>query len=564
MSATVAPEPTVQKSPRRWWMLLVLCLSVLLVTVDNTIVNVALPTLSHDLSASTSSLQWIVDAYTLVFASLLLVAGHLGDRFGRLRTLQVGLVLFGLTSVAAASANTTGQLIAGRAAMGVAAALIFPATLGLLSNVFTDARERATAIGIWSGVAGLAVALGPVSGGVLLEHFSWNSVFLVNVPLAAIALAAGWRLLPESKDHAPGYFDLGGAVGSIAAVGVLVWTVIEAPDHGWTSATTITGLVAAAGLLAGFIAWEIRRTDPLLDVTLFANSRFSAASAAITAAFFGLFGFIFLITQYFQTVRGYGTLTAGVATLPFAVVTAALSPVAILLMKRLGSTIVVSSGLVLMSAGFLVAAGSGVDSAYWGRIVGSMALMAAGLALTTGPATDAIMGALPVAKAGAGSAVNDTTREIGGTLGVAVVGSVMSSIYGPRLADALAPLGVPESAVHTARESVVAGLAVAGQLPAAARGTATTAVRNAFMDGLQAGSLIAAAATAVAAVGVMIFLPARHRSEDSATEPAAAQAPTGAVTAESVTVETVAVTRSARTGRCSKPATSTDTAPNPA
>jgi EmrB/QacA subfamily drug resistance transporter len=514
MNAIEATAPSRRqpvRSSRRWWMLVVLCLSVLLVTVDNTIVNVALPTLSRKLSASTSSLQWIVDAYTLVFASLLLVAGHLGDRFGRLRTLQVGLVLFGLTSIAAASANTTGQLIAGRAAMGVAAALIFPATLGLLSNIFTNPRERATAIGIWSGVAGLAVALGPVSGGVLLEHFSWSSVFLVNVPLAAIALAAGWRLLPESKDHSPGRFDLGGAVGSIAAVGVLVWTVIEAPNNGWTSSTTVIGLIATAVLLAGFITWEVRRLNPLLDVTLFTNSRFSAASAAVTAAFFGLFGFIFLITQYFQSVRGYGTLTAGLATLPFAVVTASLSPVAILLMKRLGTTLVVTSGLLLMSGGFLVASGSGVDSAYWGRVVGSMALMAAGLALTTGPATDAIMGALPVAKAGAGSAVNDTTREIGGTLGVAVVGSVMSSIYGPRLADALSGLGLPDSAVHTARESVVAGLTVAGQLPAGSRGTATAAVQQAFMDGLQAGSLIAAAATAVAAVGVLIFLPARHR-----------------------------------------------------
>jgi EmrB/QacA subfamily drug resistance transporter len=507
-------------------MLVVLCLSVLLVTIDNTIVNVALPTLSRDLSASTSSLQWIVDAYTLVFASLLLVFGHLGDRFGRLRTLQVGLVLFGLTSLGAASANTTGQLIAGRAAMGVAAALIFPATLGLLSNIFTDARERATAIGIWSAVAGLAVALGPVSGGVLLEHFSWSSVFLVNVPLAAIALAAGWRLLPESKDPAPGGFDLGGAVGSIAVVGTLVWTVIEAPNNGWTSSTTITGLIAAAVLLSVFIVWEVRRRHPLLDVMLFTNSRFSAGSAAITAAFFGLFGFIFLITQYFQAVRGYGTLTAGLATLPFAIVTAVLSPVAILLMKRVGTTLVVTAGLLLMSGGFGLAAFSSADSAYWGRIIGSMTLMAAGLALTTGPATDAIMGALPVSKAGAGSAVNDTTREIGGTLGVAVVGSVMSSIYGPRLVDSLSALGVPAPAAQAARESVVAGLSVAGQLPAATRGAATTAVQNAFMDGLQAGSLIAAAATAVAAIGVLIFLPARHRAEpELEPEPTATDSP---------------------------------------
>jgi EmrB/QacA subfamily drug resistance transporter len=527
MSATVTSAPSVRYA-RRWWMLLVLCLSVLLVVIDNTIVNVALPTLSRDLSASTSELQWIVDAYTLVFAGLLLVAGHLGDRFGRRRLLQIGLVLFGLTSIAAASAETTGQLIAGRAAMGASAALIFPATLGLLSNIFTDSRERATAIGIWSGVTGLAVALGPVSGGVLLEHFSWNAVFLVNVPLVVIALVAGWRLLPESKDGDPGRFDPIGAVGSIAAIGVLVWTLIEAPNNGWTSATTIGGLILFALLTTAFVIWEGRRPSPLLDVRLFANLRFSAASGAIAAAFFGLFGFIFLITQYFQAVRGYSTLTAGLATLPFAIVTGVLSPVAIVLMKRFGTTLVVSGGLALMSAGFVLASGSAVDSAYWGRVVGSMVLMAAGLALTTGPATDAIMGALPLAKAGAGSAVNDTTREIGGTLGVAVVGSVMSSLYGPRLADSLSALGAPASAVHAARESVIAGLAVAQQLPPSAQAAGGVAVRAAFLDGLQAGSLVAAAATALAAVAVLIFLPARHRDEPADATAADATTPSPA------------------------------------
>jgi EmrB/QacA subfamily drug resistance transporter len=500
-------------------MLVVLCLSVLLVTVDNTIVNVALPTLSKDLGASTSSLQWIVDAYTLVFAGLLLVGGHFGDRFGRLRMLQLGLVLFALTSLASAAAQDTEQLIAGRAAMGIGAALIYPATLGLLSNIFTDARERATAIGIWAGVSGLAVAIGPVSGGVLLEHFAWSSVFLVNVPLVALALAAGWRLLPESRDEHPGSFDLGGALGSVAGIGLLVWTVIEAPDHGWTSSTTLLGFAGSLVLLAVFTAWELRRRDPLLDVRLFGNLRFSAASGAITMAFFGLFGFIFLITQYFQTVRGYGTLEAGVATLPFALVTGSMSPVAILLMKRFGSTRVVASGLALMSAGFVLASGSAVDSAYWGRVIISMVLMAGGLAFTAGPATEAIMGALPLAKAGAGSAVNDTTREIGGTLGVAVVGSVMSSLYGPRIVDALAGLGAPAAVAEQARESVVAGMSIASALPAAAQGPAVDAVRTAFMDGLQAGSLISAVATAVAAVAVLGFLPARHAQDAAGFAP---------------------------------------------
>lgn len=515
--------------PDRWYLLVVLCLSVLLVTVDNTIVNVALPTLSRELDAATSSLQWIVDAYTLVFAGLLLVAGYLGDRFGRRRTLQVGLVAFGLTSALSALASTSGQLIAGRAAMGAAAALIYPATLGLLTNLFTDTRERATAIGIWAGVSGLAVAIGPVSGGLLLEHYSWSSVFLVNLPLVALALLAGLRL-PESRDDAPGRFDAAGAIGSVAAIGLLVWTVIEAPGHGWTSGTTIAGFAASAAVLAGFVVSQARCDDPLLDVRLFANPRFSAASGAITAAFFGLFGFIFMVTQYFQAVRGYDTLKAGLATLPFAVVTGVMSPVAIAAMKRFGSTRVVASGLALMSVGFGLAAGSAVDSAYWGRVVGSMVLMAAGLALTAGPATDAIMGALPAARAGVGSAVNDTTREVGGTLGVAVVGSVMSSVFGPRLADPLRDLGAPSPAVDAARESVVAALGVAARMPGESAARAVEAVQSAFMAGFERGALVAAGVTAVAAVAVLVFLPARHaepdaaeadRSADSAADPAA-------------------------------------------
>ena len=522
----MTPTPTPESvHDRRWWILAVLCLSVLLVTVDNTIVNVALPTLSRVLGATTSQLQWVVDGYTLVFAGLLLVAGNLGDRLGRRRVLQVGLVLFALTSLAAVFAGSVDALIAARAAMGASAALIYPATLALLSNVFTDTRERATAIGVWSGVSGLAVALGPVSGGVLLQHFSWGSVFLVNVPLAALALVAGWRLLPESRHAHDGRFDVPGAVLSVSGVTALVWTIIEAPDNGWTSTATLGGFAATAVLLAAFVRWETRVSSPLFDVRLFSNARFSAASVSVALAFFGLFGFIFMITQYFQAVRGYDTLRAGLATLPFAIVTGIMSPVAIVLMKRLGTKLVVAAGLALMSAGFVVAAGSAVDSAYWGRIIISMTLMASGLALTSGPATEAIMGALPLSRAGAGSAVNDTTREIGGTLGVAVVGSVMASLYGAHLTDALARLGLSSEVTHAARESVVAGLGVTDQLPDEVRAPVAAAVRDAFMSGLSAGSLVAAAATGLAAVGALVLLPARHRATADPTGSSARRQP---------------------------------------
>jgi len=516
-----------EAGPRRWWILGVLCLSVLLVVVDNTIVNVALPTISRKLSASTQDLQWVVDAYALVFASLLLVGGNLGDRLGRRRILQAGLVLFALTSAAAGVSGTTGELIGARAAMGAAAALIFPATLALLITTFTNPRERATAIGVWSAIAGLAVAIGPVSGGLLLRHFSWRSVFFISVPIVVIALAAGAWLLPESRDARPGRFDPAGALLSVTGALLLVWTVIEAPRRGWTSPATLAGFAGSAVILAGFAFWQARRPDPMLDVRLFTNARFSAASGAIALAFFGLFGFIFLITQYFQLVHGYDPLKAGVATLPFAVVMGAVSPAAIAVMKRIGTKIVVASGLLIMSAGFAVAATLSPSSAYWGPVIASMTLMAAGLALTQSPATDAITGALPPAKAGAGSAVNDFTRELGGALGVAVIGSVMASAYSAHVLRSMAHLGAPAAAAASAGQSVAAGLTVAAHLPPALQATAAAAARQAFTDGLSAGSIVAAAAAAAAAGGAALFLPARASQPRPTSPQAPAVAPTG-------------------------------------
>jgi predicted MFS family arabinose efflux permease len=401
--------------------------------------------------------------------------------------------------------------------MGAAAALVYPATLAILNNVFTVARERAIAIGAWSAVSGLAVAVGPVSGGALLRHFSWSSVFYVSVPVAVVALVLGRALLPESRDPDAGRFDPLGALLSAAGIALLTWSIIEAPQHGWASAATVGGIGGALALLATFAWWQTRRPDPMLDVRLFRNPRFSAASAAIALSFFGLFGFIFMITQYFQILRGYDPLGAGLATLPFAFVTAGFSPVAMLLMRRFGTKLVVAAGLVTMSSGFVVAATTEVGTPYWGRVIISMALMAAGLGLTTGPATDAIMGAVPRGKAGAGSAVNDTTREVGGTLGVAIVGSVLNSAYGSHVVPGLAALGAPATAGHLAGQSVVAGMNVAARFPAPLRDAAATAVRSAFMIGIHRGSLVAAGTTFVAALVALAFVPARAASESAST-----------------------------------------------
>jgi EmrB/QacA subfamily drug resistance transporter len=494
---------------RRWWILAVLCLSVLLVVVDNTIVNVALPTISRDLSASTSALQWVVDGYTLSMAGLLLLGGNLGDRLGRRRFLQLGLLLFAVFSVGAALSTNAAELITMRVLMGLGAALVYPATLAILNNVFTVSRERTIAIGVWSAVSGLAVAIGPVAGGALLRHFSWSSVFYVSVPVAAVALIGGRLLLPESRDADAGRFDPVGALLSVAGIALLTWAVIEAPGNGWGSAATVGGILGALAILTVFVWWQARRPDPMLDVRLFRNARFTAASTAIALSFFGLFGFIFMITQYFQDVRGYDPLGAGIATLPFAFVTAGFSPVAMLLMRRVGTKLVVTAGLVAMSAGFTVAATTSVTASYWGTVIVAMVLMAAGLGLVTGPATEAIMGALPPGKSGAGSAVNDTTREVGGTLGVAIVGSVMNSAYGAHVFTALTALGASAAAAHQAGSSVTAGLAVAGHFPAPVRAAAAEAVRTTFMTGLHRGSLVAAGTALAAALLALVFLPAR-------------------------------------------------------
>jgi len=505
--SVLTQEHTEQRTRARWWILAVLCLSLFMVVVDNTIVNVALPTLSEELSATTANLQWIVDAYTLVFSALLLAFGYFGDRTGRRRALQLGLVIFAITSGLAALSQTTEQLIGARALMGVGAALIFPATLAIIINVFTDIRERAMAIGIWSGVTGLAVAAGPVTGGLLLENYWWGSIFLVNLPIAAVALLAGRVLIPDSRDPRPGRLDKLGLLLSVTSIAAIVWAVIEAPHRGWTSSEVVVIGTTGLLLLAIFVWQELRTRYPLLDVSLFGNPRFSAASVAIASAFFGLFGFIFLITQYMQLVQGYSPLQAGLRTVPFAVVTGVFSPLSIAIMHRLGTKAVVTLGLALMSTGFVMASTLSADSAYFGPVLAAMVVMAAGLGLTTSPATEAIMGALPSDKAGVGSAVNDTTRELGGTLGVAIVGSVFASLYGPQIVDGLR--GFPEQVVALAEESMGAAVVLSEQIPQGA--VLLEAAQSAFMSGFQAGSLVAALATAVGAVLALLWLPARHR-----------------------------------------------------
>jgi len=408
------------------------CLSLLVIVVDTTIVNVALPTFARDLHASSSGLQWIVDAYTLTFAALLLLAGAIADRYGRHRALAFGLGLFALGSLAAAFTQTTSELIAARAVMGVGGAFIMPATLSIITAVFTDHAERTRAIGLWSAVSGLGVAIGPVAGGWLLTHFSWDSIFLVNLPIVAVALVAGHWLIPASRAGGSGRLDLTGTALSVAAFTGLTYTIIEAPSRGWLSASTLGLGALSVALLAGFVAWEARAAHPMLPLRLFRNPRFTGAGLSITVLFFALSGVVFLSSQIYQFVLGYSPLAAGVRALPSAAALAVMSPAGAALAKRAGVRVPVTLGLVMLAAGMVFFATASGASGY-GHYVLAMVVVSAGIGLAMSAATSASMRELPPALAGVGSAVNDTTRNMGSVLGVAVFGSITASVFASRM-----------------------------------------------------------------------------------------------------------------------------------
>ncbi len=482
--------------------LVVLLLCAFAVTVDTTIVNVALPTLSQELDASTRDLQWVVDAYTLVFAALVLAAGALGDRFGRRELLLIGLVVYGVANGAAALVDSSGALIACRAVMGLGAAIIFPATLSTIVHLFTERGARAKAIGLWGATTGIAVALGPIVGGAMLEASGWQAAFWLKVPIAALAFVLALAFVPTSSDPRRPPVDRLGLVLSAVAVLALVYTIIEAPEQGWLSARSLAGFAVAAVLLVAFVAYEARREDPLLDVRLFRNGRLSAASLAITLTFFALFGFIFLITQYFQVLRGYEPFETGLRLLPVALSTGVAAVVGTLLAVRIGNKAVVAGGLGLMAIMF--AWTSQVDGATsYLEIAAQMVVLGTGMGLTTAPATESIMGAVPAANAGVGSGINDTTRELGGTLGVAVIGSVFASLYSAGFDKA--PAGLP---VDSAEDSIGAAVGIAQQLGGASGEALRQLATTGFYDGLEAGCLVAAGVCLVGSIAAAVLLPA--------------------------------------------------------
>ncbi len=503
-----------QSKDRRWIVLPVLCLSVFLVVVDNTIVNVALPTLNRTLGASITSLQWIVDAYSLAFAGLLLAGGGIGDRLGRKGTMQIGLVFFGLFSAAAAWSHTTGTLISTRALMGVAAAFIFPASLAILTSVFPDPSERQKALGIWGATSGIAVAFGPIVGGALLEHFWYGSIFLVNVPIVIVTLVAGGFLIPRLPRVAEHHFDIRGVLISTVGITMLVLAIIEGPQWGWASVGTLSCFAAAAVLLTVFALLELRTEGPLLDVRVFKIPRFTGGALSISVAFFCLFGFIFLITQYFQFVKGYSTLSAGVHTLPFAIVAAVFTPIAAVLALKVGTRLVVTMGLLLMGGGLMVAAfNSEPNTAYFGPIMVAMVLLALGLSSITAPTAEAVMGSVADEQRGAAAGVNNTTRELGGTLGVAVFGSIFASSYAPRIISAFRRLPIPAGPKAEAHQSMAAALAVVAHAPRAAQPTLQSIAFTAFHSGLREACIVGAGVAVLGAVAAHRLLPGRGAPE---------------------------------------------------
>jgi EmrB/QacA subfamily drug resistance transporter len=502
---------------RRWLTLLVLCLSLMVIGIDNTILNVAIPTLAKPssaggLGASASELQWIVDSYTIVFAGLLLTSGSLGDRFGRYRALTTGLVIFGLGSVLSAFAPSATVLIGTRALMGIGASAIMPATLSILTNVFHDPRERAKAIGVWAGVSAIGIAIGPIAGGLLLEHFWWGSVFLVNVPVVAIALFLGYVLVPDSKDAHAGKLDPLGSVLSIAGLALLLWAVIEGPSNGWGSASVLGGFAVGGAILAAFFVWELRCSNPMLDVRFFENPRFSAASGAITLAFLALFGTIFLLTQYTQQVLGYSTVEAGAIFLPQSIVLMIFAPLSTRWVHKFGNKAVVATGLFILAVSLVLMATFETDTAAW-WVVAVTALSALGMAHVVAPATESIMGSLPRAKAGVGSAMNDTTRQVGGAVGVALLGSILASAFRPKVRDLLHG-HIPGSLLGKLEDSLGSALGVARDVPSAKpfAGRIVDAAQHSFVSGMHAAVLVAAGIAVLGGIGALVWLPARARA----------------------------------------------------
>lgn len=511
MSELLHEDPVIHR--RRWLLLGVMCLSLVMVVMSVSGLNVAIPSMQQGLDATASQLQWIIDAYALVFAALLLPAGAIGDRFGRKNALLFGLVVFAVGSGFSGVADDAAQVIVGRVITGVGAAFVMPATLSLLTSIFPP-HERRRAIAVWAGFAGAGGALGPIVSGALLEKFWWGSALLVNIPIVAAVVVAVAVFSPNSRDPEATPLDPLGALLSLIGLGALVFAIIEGPEEGWTSPLILIGFVVAILGLAAFMFWEVRARHPMLPLPLFKDRRLSVGSGVVTAAFFVMFGLFFLFAQYLQFVRGYSPLLAGLSTLPLAVTLVIIAPRSALLAEKLGTGPVMASGFVLVAAGFAVLVVIGPSTPY--LVLGiSMVLLGAGMSLTAAPATGSIMSAVPQAKAGVGSAINDTTREVGGALGIALLGSIANAVY--RSSVDLDVLGVPPPVLEQARESIGAAVTIADRVPGAE--ALVGPAGDAFTQAFNVTCAVAVVVTLVSAAVVAAVFSRRRELQMAAAAP---------------------------------------------
>jgi EmrB/QacA subfamily drug resistance transporter len=500
-------------SPARWLALAVLCVSLLMTSLDNTVLNVALPTLVRDLRATTTELQWIVDAYVMVFAGLLLVGGSLADRIGRKRVFLAGLMAFAAGSTWAAFSGSVGMLIAARASMGIGGAMMMPSTLSIITDIFREPGERQRAIGVWAGTIGLGIALGPIVGGVLLANFWWGSVFLINVPIAVVGAACALPLVPESKNPAALPPDVAGALMSIAGLGLVLWSLIEAPVRGWTSPRVIGAGIGGLAVLAAFVVWERASSHPMLNIAFFRHRRFSAAVCSVGLVMFGLFGALFVLTQYLQFSLGYSALQAGVRVLPAAGAIAVIAPLSTVLVRAIGTRFTVAGGLLIIAGGLWQVSTASTATTYAG-IVPGLVLLGVGAALTIPSATESVMGSLPGGHTGVGAATNGTFLQVGGALGVAVIGSLLNTRYQDHMTSALASsrIPIPHAVLQTILGSLGGALGVASRVGGFLGAELAQLARSAFISGMDLGLFTGACVAAAGCVIALIALPSRARS----------------------------------------------------
>jgi EmrB/QacA subfamily drug resistance transporter len=508
---TTTSVQTRSRSRRPWITLGVLCVTILVISIDNTILNIALPTIVRTLHATSSQLQWVVDAYAVTFAGLLLTVGSLGDRFGRKWVFLGGLVVFAGGSAGAAWSGSPDRLTLARIVMGIGAAALMPSTLSILVNVFPDANDKRRAIGVWSGSAGIGVAAGPILGGVLLSHFWWGSVFLINVPICLIGIAATIFLVPNSRNPISRKTDPVGAGLSIVALGLLLWGIIEAPNLSWTSPTILASLGIGVVAIVAFVIWEIRSRSPVLPLQFFSNRRFSAGVSALALVLFALLGMFFLVTQYLQFTLGYSPLDTGLRIGPIALTLLVVAPVAVYLAHRFGTKPVVGAGLGLITLGLILLSRTSITTTYLGDLA-PLLLIGIGSGLAMPPCTESVMSSVPLSDAGVGSATNDTAMQIGGALGVAALGTCLNARYQDHVRAALGTHAVPHAVQQAILGSVGGALQVAQRLPGPFASELARLARQSFISGMDLSLVLAAIVIAAASIVVVFALP-NHQSQ---------------------------------------------------